>query len=128
MEHMVSERDVSGERLRVREGLNEPTQALSHKEEVAPSHTHPHHVSLSHSPTPSLSLSHSHISHTQAMFRKEEVGDLLSLRYDDTPETTGNDKTSAPQDTYLNPEVDLRHPKGTMQVRWRVSHDPCDKA
>jgi hypothetical protein len=50
------------------------------------------------------------------MFRKEEVGDLLSLRYDDTPETLGNEKTSAPQDTYINADVDMRQPKGTMQV------------
>jgi hypothetical protein len=53
------------------------------------------------------------------MFRKEEVGDLLSLRLNDTPETTGNDKAAAPSDTYINPtagDVDPRHPKGTMQV------------
>jgi hypothetical protein len=53
------------------------------------------------------------------MFRKEEVGDLLSLRGNDTPETTGNDKAAAPSDAYINPtagDVDLRHPKGTMQV------------
>jgi transcription elongation factor SPT6 len=57
--------------------------------------------------------------HTQAMYRKEECGDLLSLRYDDTPETTGNDKAAAPQDTYLPQEADKRHPKGSMQAKHR---------
>lgn len=47
------------------------------------------------------------------MFRKEEVGDLLALRYDDTPQTTGNDKTAQAQD------FDVRHPRGTMQAKHR---------
>jgi transcription elongation factor SPT6 len=55
----------------------------------------------------------------QAMYRKEECGDLLSLRYDDTPETTGNDKVAAPQDAYLPQEADKRHPKGSMQAKHR---------
>lgn len=53
------------------------------------------------------------------MYRKEECGDLLSLRYDDTPETTGNDKISAPQGAYLPQEADPRHPQGTMQAKHR---------
>ncbi len=53
-------------------------------------------------------------SFPQAMYRKEEVGDLLALRYDDTPQTTGNDKTDTTAD-YMQ-EVDVRYPRGTMQV------------
>lgn len=49
------------------------------------------------------------------MFRKEEVGDLLALRLDDTPKTTGNDKTASTEDAYMA-QVDVRYPRGTMQV------------
>lgn len=50
----------------------------------------------------------------QAMFRKEDCGDLLTLRDADTPETTGNErKTTASTSDY---QRDERHPKGTMQV------------
>jgi hypothetical protein len=50
------------------------------------------------------------------MFRKEEVGDLLALRFDDTPKTTGNDKTASTEDAFMA-QVDVRYPRGTMQVR-----------
>lgn len=52
----------------------------------------------------------------QAMYRKEDCGDLLALRYDDTPETTGNDKADKAE-SYLPQELDTRFPRGTMQVR-----------
>lgn len=63
---------------------------------------------------------HPFLSTVQAQFRKEEVGDLLALRYDDIPETTGNDKASRSTDVvYVSaPDEDPRHPKGTMQVCW----------
>jgi len=57
----------------------------------------------------------------QAMFRKEDCGDLLTLRDADTPETTGNERKAGITTSGSDYQADERHPKGTMQVRsaWR---------
>ena len=51
------------------------------------------------------------------MYRKEDCGELLSLRYDDTPETTGNEHKAGLSGMESQPVQEMgRFPKGTMQV------------
>lgn len=70
----------------------------------------------------SLFSSHSTLTlphNNQAMFRKEDCGDLLAVRGADTPDTTGNDKTDKTEyiQEVLAPGERPRFPTGTMQVR-----------